>query len=419
MAHTQDDTIVSVAHPICCGLDVHKESISACLLVTATGGRESCELRQFGTFTGDLQRLLNWLLENDCPIAALESTGIYWRPVFNVLEGRVKVVLVNARHIKNVPGRKTDLTDCQWLAGLLRHGLLKGSFIPPAEVRDWRDWTRLRRSHLQTLGDYKRRTHKLLESANVKLDSVVSDLFGQTGRSLLQLLATRPGPITRGDIERCAQGKLKGKKEALFQAIQGFFREHHCALLNSLLRTMELLETEIGLIEQRLQELLQGHQPLVERLQELPGVGMVSASAILAEVGPTLDEFPRSAALTSWAGLCPGNHESAGKRKNARHPVRVHFLKTILIEVAWAAVKKKGSYYKDKFHRLKARRGPKKAIVAIAHRLLKAIYHIIKEGRHFKDLGEDYLTLRNQASKLNYLKKQAKVLGFHLVPLEA
>jgi len=418
MARLQDNTIVSVVHPICCGLDVHKESISACLLVTGADGRESSELKQFGTFTADLRRLLDWLLEHDCPVAALESTGIYWRPVFNVLEGQVKVVLVNARHIKNVPGRKTDLADCQWLAGLLRHGLLRGSFIPPAEVRDWRDWTRLRRSHLQTLGDYKRRSHKLLESANIKLDSVVSDLFGQTGRSLLQLLATGPGPITRGDIERCAQGKLKGKKEALFQAIQGFFREHHRALLNSLLRTIELLETEIGLIEQRLQELLQGHQPVVARLQELPGVGQVSASAILAEIGPTLEDFPRSAALTSWAGLCPGNHESAGKRKNARHPVRVHFLKTILIEVAWAAVKKKGSYYKDKFHRLKARRGPKKAIVAIAHRLLKAIYHIIKEGRHFKDLGEDYLTLRNQAAKLNYLKKQAQVLGFHLVPME-
>lgn len=269
-----------------------------------------------------------------------------------------------------------------------------------------------------TLGDYKRRPHKLLESANIKLDSVVSDLFGQTGRSLLQLLATGPDLITRGDIERCAQGKLKGKQAALFQAIQGFFREHHRGLLNSLLRTMELLETEIVLIEQRLRKLLQGHQAVWERLQEIPGVGEVASSAILAEIGPTLEEFPRSAAWTSGAGLCPGNHESAGKRKNARHPVRVHFLKTILIEVAWAAVKKKGSYYKDKFHRLKARRGPKKAIVAIAHRLLKAIYHIIKEGRHFKDLGEDYLTLRNQAAKLNYLKKQAQVLGFHLLPLE-
>jgi transposase len=418
MARPQNNTIVSVVHPICCGLDVHKESISACLLVTAANGRESYELQQFGTYTGELQRLRDWLLENDCPIASLESTGIYWRPVLNVLEGQVKIVLVNARHFKNVPGKKTDVADCQWLAGLLRHGLLRGSFIPPAEVRDWRDWTRLRKSHLQTLGDYKRRTHKLLDSANIKLDSVVSDLFGQTGRSLLQLLASNPDGITRAEIDRCAKGKLKAKKEALFQAIQGFFREHHRDLLHSLLRTIDLLETEIALIEQRLQKLLHGHQPVLDRLDEIPGIAPVSASAILAEIGPTLEEFPRSAALASWAGLCPGNHESAGKRRNARHPVRVHYLKTILIEVAWAAVKKKGSYYKDKFHRLKARRGPKKAIVAIAHRLLKAIYHIIKEGRHFKDLGEDYLTLRNQAAKLNYLKKQAQVLGFQLTPLE-
>lgn len=419
MAPAQDNTIVSVVHPICCGLDVHKESISACLLITAADGRESCELKQFGAFTAELRRLRDWLLENDCPIVAAESTGIYWRPVLNVLEDRVKIVLVNARHVKNVPGRKTDLADCQWLAGLLRHGLLKGSFIPPAEVRDWRDWTRLRKKHLQTLGDYKRRTHKLLESANIKIDSVVSDLFGQTGRNLLQMLATGQGQVTLGDIDRCAKGKLKAKKEALFQAIQGFFREHHRGLLHSLLRTVELLETEIALIEQQLQELLQSQQPVLDRLDEIPGIAPVSASAILAEVGPTLEEFPRSAALASWAGLCPGNHESAGKRKNARHPVRVHHLKTILIEVAWAAVKKKGSYYKDKFHRLKARRGPKKAIVAIAHRLLKAIYHIIKEGRHFKDLGEDYLTLRNQSVKLNYLKKQAQMLGFRLAPLEA
>ena len=419
MARLQDNTIVSVVHPLCCGLDVHKESISACLLVTAADGRESHELKQFGTFTAELRRLRDWLLKNDCPIAAMESTGIYWRPVLNILEDRVKIVLVNARHVKNVPGRKTDLADCQWLAGLLRHGLLKGSFIPPAEVRDWRDWTRLRKTHLQTLGDYKRRTHKLLESANIKIDSVVSDLFGQTGRNLLQLLATGQGQVTRGDIDHCAKGKLKAKKEALFQAIQGFFREHHRGLLHSLLRTIELLETEIVLVEQRLQELLQRHQPVLARLDEIPGIALVSASAILAEIGPTLEEFPRSAALASWSGLCPGNHESAGKRKNARHPVRVHHLKTILIEVAWAAVKKKGSYYKDKFHRLKARRGPKKAIVAIAHRLLKAIYHIIKEGRHFKDLGEDYLTLRNQSAKLNYLKKQAQLFGFHLVPLES
>lgn len=419
MALSEDNTIVSVMHPICCGLDVHKESISACLLVSAADGRKSSELRQFNTFTRDLRSLRDWLLENDCPIVAIESTGIYWRPVLNVLEGGVKIVLVNARHVKNVPGRKTDVADCQWLAGLLRHGLLRGSFIPPAEVRDWRDWTRLRKKHLQTLGDYKRRTHKLLESANIKLDSVVSELFGQTGRRILDLLASNPENLTRADIDHCAAGKLKAKKDELFQAIQGFFREHHRELLHSLLRTMALLEAEIAFIDQRLQDVLQKHQPVLDRLDEVPGIAQVSASAILAEIGPTLEDFPRTAALASWAGLCPGNHESAGKRKNSRHPVRHHHLKTILIEVAWAAVKKKGSYYKDKFHRLKARRGPKKAIVAIAHRLLKAIYHIIKEGRHFKDLGEDYLTWRNQAAKLNYLKKQAQVLGFRLAPLEA
>jgi len=249
MARSQDNPIVSVVHPICGGSEVHQASISAGLLITGADGRESCEIKQFGALTDALRRLGDRRLENDCAVAALESAGIYWRPVLNLLEGQVKIVLAHARHVKNVPGGKTDLADCQWLAGLLRHGLLKGSFIPPAEVRDWRDWTRRRRSHLQTLGDYQRRTHKLLESANIKLDSVVSDRFGQTGRNLLQLLAAGQGRITRSDIDRCAQGKLTAKKEALFQAMQGFFREHHRGLRHSWLRPIELLETEIGLRE--------------------------------------------------------------------------------------------------------------------------------------------------------------------------
>jgi transposase len=344
----------------------------------------------------------------------MESTGVYWRPVHNILEGHIEVILVNARHIKNVPGRKTDVEDSKWLAGLLRHGLLRGSFIPPYEVRQWRDLTRLRRSYVETLSDYKRRTHKLFETANIKIDSVVSDLFGTTGRNLMGLLITGTG-FTPADIAKCACGKLKSKQEALYRAIQGFFTDHHRYLLSLLLETIAMFETQIASLNARLRTLMSSREPLLERLMEVAGISEVSARAILAEIGPTLDTFRSSAALCSWAGLCPGNHESAGKRHSGKSPVRKHHLKTIMIEVAWAAIKVKASYYRDKYYRLKTRRGPKKSILAIAHRLMKAIYHIIKNGARFHDLGEAFLTQKYAPVKLARLKKQAHQLGFDLV----
>ena len=358
----------------------------------------------------------SWLLEHDCPIVAMESTGVYWRSVHNVLEGYMEVILVNARHIKNVPGRKTDISDSKWLAGLLRHGLLRGSFIPPREVRDWRDLTRLRRTYVESLGDYKRRVHKLFESANIKIDSVVSDLFGMTGRNLMKLLSEGPTVISMENVQACLRGKLKGKREELFASIQGFFRDHHCYLLSSLLRTIDGLEREIEAINDRLRKVMISREPLLEKIMEVAGISEISARAILAEIGPTMDPFRTSASLCSWAGLCPGNNESAGKRYSGRSPVRKHHLKTIMIEVAWAAIKVNGSYYRDKYYRLKARRGAKKAIVAIAHRLLKAVYYIIRDGVSFRDLGEQFLDQRSSvASKVRRLTEQAQALGYKLV----
>lgn len=414
MAQGNNSEIVSIVHPICCGLDVHKQMIEACLLRSDGVGGQSMELRHFTTFTDDLLQLREWLREHECPIVAMESTGVYWRPVHNILEGHMEVILVNARHIKNVPGRKTDIEDSKWLAGLLRHGLLKGSFIPPHEVRQWRDLTRLRRTYVETVSDYKRRTHKLFETANIKIDSVVSDLFGTTGRNLMRLLITG-GDLTPADISRCARGKLKRKEEELYRSIQGFFEDHHRYLLSSLLETIAVLETQIEGLNTRLRTVMSSREPLLERLIEVAGISEVSARAILAEIGPTLDTFRSSAALCSWAGLCPGNHESAGKRHSGKSPVRKHHLKTIMIEVAWAAIKVKGSYYRDKYYRLKTRRGPKKSIVAIAHRLLKAIYHIIKNGARFHDLGEAFLAQKYAPVKIARLKKQAHQLGFDLV----
>jgi transposase len=415
MVQNNDNGIVHVVHPICCGLDVHKEKISACLIISSVFGGQRVEVEEFGTFTDDLIRMRSWLSEHDCPIVAMESTGIYWRPVHNVLEGYMEVILVNARHIKNVPGRKTDISDSKWLASLLRHGLLKGSFIPPGEVREWRDLTRLRRTYVESLGDYKRRTHKLFESANIKIDSVVSDLFGVTARNLMKLLAQGPSEISLEQLESCLRGKLKAKREELFRSIQGFFTDHHRYLLSSLLRTIAGIEREIEAIIDRLRKVMQTREPLLEKIMEVTGISEVSARAILSETGPTMDPFRTSAAICSWSGLCPGNNESAGKRHSGKSPVRKHHLKTIMIEVAWAAVKTKGSYYRAKYYRLKARRGARRAIVAIAHRLLKAVYHIIRDGVSFRDLGEEHLNQDHKQARLKRLNRQAQKLGYQLV----
>lgn len=415
----QDKTkqTISVVHPVCCGLDIHKKSISACLIFNDSSGKEQSIIQEFDTFTDSLIELKEWLIEHNCPIVAMESTGIYWRPVHNILEEAVEVILVNAREVKNVPGRKTDIADSKWLAGLLRHGLVKGSFIPPKHVREWRDITRSRQKHVQTLNDYKRRTQKLFESANIKIDSVLSDMFGVTGRRIIHLLADSEVELTLEDIKKAAHGKVKRKVPELFRSIQGHFTAHHAFMLRSLLRTIEYHEQEIQILEDRLQELTSDYAPIIHELDQIPGINEITAKAILAEIGPDLNAFFSSNDLASWAGLCPGNNESAGKRKSGRNPVRKHHLKTIMVEAAWGAVNKKGSYYKEKFHRLKSRRGPKKAIVAIAHRLLKAVYHVVKYGEAFRDLGEEYLQRHNEKKALNRLKKQAAQLGMQLVPM--
>jgi transposase len=421
MARKKDSKVLQVLHPVCCGLDVHKEKITCCL-ITGTGTEETFEHREFGTFTHELRVLKEWLLYNECPIVAMESTGVYWRPVFNVLEGSVQVILVNARHTKHVPGRKTDMSDSKWLAGLLRHGLVRGSFIPPKEVRQWRDWCRQRKVLVDSVGDFKRRVHRMLQMANIKIDSVLSDLFGATGRNLLKLLLCGE-PITLNDVQRCLRGILAGKKkqkqktQELYEAIEGYFGPHEREVLKPFLRVIDLHEKEIALIEERLSTILAPYNDLLERLDAVPGIDVVAAAAIIAEVGTDLKSFPTVQAFTSWAGVCPGNHESAGKRMSGRSPVYKKMFKTLLLQVAWAATKKKDSYYRDKYFRLKARLGAKKAIVAIAHRIAKALFHIIKHGATYKELGKDYLSLLHAEKRYLYLNREAKIIGYELVPI--
>lgn len=418
MAHGNHSKIINVMHPICCGLDVHKKKVSACVLSVDDNGKEKADLREFRTFTKDLIELRDWLLTFDCPVVALESTGIYWRPVHNILEDHFEVVLVNPKHFRNLPGRKTDLEDCQWLAGLLKHGLLRGSFIPPQEVREWRDLTRLRKRHTQTRADYKKRVQKLFESANIKIDSVATDLFGVTGMNLMGLLLEKDvAKITPEDVEQCSRGKLQKKSDELYQAIRGFFTDHHRFLLRSMLRTIQALEEEIAVLNHSLELLLEPYGELLDRLDEIPGVDQVAARAILAEIGPSLDSFETREALCAWSGVCPGNNESGGKRKSGRSRVKKHHLKSLLVECSWAAIRTKGSYYKDKYYRLKARRGAKKAIIAIAHRMLKAIYHIIKDGASFRELGEGYLNQKRKDLAFFRLHKLAVQLGYQVTPV--
>lgn len=417
MTRSKSNTTISVVNPICCGMDVHKGFVSACLMSSDDQGQEQVVIRTFSTFTDELQNLRDWLIEQECPIVSMESTGVYWQPVHNVLEEAVRVVLVNARHYHQLPGKKTDLADCQWLAGLLRHGLLKGSFIPSRQVRDWRDLVRTRKTCVEMMADTKRRVQKLFESANIKIDSVVTDLFGASGRNLMQLLLQGSENITLEEVRTCLRGSLRHKADELYRAVQGFFRDHHRFILEGQLWLIKELEREIDRINHRLGEVMRDYEELVERLTEIPGMQQVAARSVLAQVGPTLDEFPSSVHLASWCGLCPGNNESAGKRKTGKSPVRGHPLKALLVEVAWAAVKTKGSYYKEKYYRLKARRGAKRAIVAVAHRILRAICQIIKNGRRYEELGEDHLLQRNREVALFRLRKQAEYLGYQLVPV--
>lgn len=418
MTRKKDSTLIQIIHPVCCGLDVHKDKISACLITVNDDGTENSEIREYTTFTKNLKEMKNWLTQNNCPVVAMESTGVYWHPIFDTIENSMEVILVNARHIKNVPGRKTDVADSRWLAGLLRHGLLKGSFIPPENVREWRALTRMRTTYTESFADYKRRVHKLFITANIKIDSVVSDLFGLTGRNLIDLLC-EDQELSLKNVQACCKGQLKKKANELYDSLQGFFKEHHRFQLRLLMKTIKSFEDDIASINAELDILMVDQQDLINRLDEIPGVDRKSAQAILSEVGITLNEFASMAALVSWAGLCPGNNESAGKRKSGRNSVRNHLFKTILIQVAWAAIKKKGSYYKAKYYKLKARRGAKKAIVAIAHRIAKAIYNIIKNGDTYRDLGEDFVAAPTKQKAIMNLKKRAKEMGLKLVPCES
>ena len=379
---------MDVLYQACCGLDVHQATVAACVRRPGPQGRRSHEVRTFGTTTAQLLELVDWLVAQHVTHVALESTGVLWKPLFNLLEGQFEVLLVNARHVKAVPGRKTDVKDCEWLAELLEHGLLRASFIPPQPIRELRDLTRRRRILIEQRAHEVNRIHKLLEAANIKLGLVVTDLLGASGRAMLRAL--QAGERDGVTLAAMAKGTLRQKRERLVVALTGRFTEHHAFLLGEVLDHIEYLEGVIVRLSERIAAVLEPYADRVERLQTIPGVNRLAAETLVAEIGVDMAQFPTAGHLASWAGICPGNHESAGKRLRGTTRPGNRWLKTLLVECGWGAGRRRESYLGAQYARLSRRRGRKKAAMAVGHSILVAAYHILRDGGTFRDLGADH-----------------------------
>jgi transposase len=396
----------------CAGLDVHKKTVVACALTP-----EGKETQTFGTMTADLRELAVWLGERGISEVAMESSGVYWQPVFNVLEAMgLSLLVANARHIKAVPGRKTDVKDAEWIADLLRHGLLRPSFVPERDQRELRELTRHRRSLIQERSQVRNRIQKLLEGVNLKLASVVSDVAGVTGRAILSALAR--GETDKEVLAGLASGSLQHKREELMRGLDGTMGQHQRLLLGSLLRQMDFLDGEIAALNEEVARRTLPFQETVERLDAVPGMGRRNAEDILAEIGTEMDRFPTAAHLASWARLCPANHESAGKRKPMSTGHGNRWLRSALTQAALAAANKKDSYFRAQYRRLAARRGKKRAAVAGAHALLVVIYHLLRRPQPYQDLGLLYFDERKQQSTINAAVHRIERLGYK-VTLEA
>ncbi len=402
---------MQIVHQRCCGLDVHKKSVVACVLITQPNGDVRRHVRTFGTMTADLLALDDWLTALAVTQIAMESTGVYWRPVFNVLEAEERTLtLVNAQHLKAVPGRKTDVKDSEWLADLLRHGLVKASFIPPAPIRALRELTRCRKRLVQQRAHEVNRLHKLLEGMNIKLAVVVSDILGKSGRAMLDALLA--GEIDPERLAALAYGQLRKKREALAHALTGHVDAHHRVLLGQVLAHIDFLDAQIVQLAEAIAEQLAPFAEAVALVATIPGVSGTAAAAILAEIGVEMAQFASAKHLASWAGVCPGNKQSGGKRLAERTTSGNVWLKGILTECAWAAARTKGTYLAAQFKRLAGRRGVNRALVAVAHTLLVIIYHVLSRGQPYAELGGAYLDQLDAARRERYHVKQLTALGY-------
>jgi transposase len=396
----------------CCGLDVHKSSITACVRIQEKSGKPRKMVRRFGAMTGDLRALAHWLAEQQVTHVAMESTGVYWKPVWNILEGKFTLILANAQHVKNVPGRKTDTKDSEWLAELLQYGLLRSSFVPPQRIRDLRDLTRTRASLAQESSRIASRIQKVLEDANLKLASVASDVLGKSGQAIL--VAVIAGQDDAEQLADLARGLLRAKIPQLQSALEGLTRDHHRFLLERLLTQWRFVESETELLDQRLEQIAQAEPPLAEavaRWDTVPGVDRIAAWGLVAEMGIDMDQFPSAQQAASWAGICPGNHESGGKRLSGKTRKGNPWLRRILGQSAWAAARTKNTYVAAQFRRLAAKRGRQRAIVAVGHSLLVIGYHMQRKQCSYQDLGPDHFDRVNAEGLKRYLVKRLESLG--------
>ena len=402
---------MQVVHEECAGLDVHKKTVVACVITPKDKGGWEKEIRTFSTMTKDLLNLSDWLTSKGCTHVAMESTGEYWRPVFNILEGNLEVILVNARHIKAVPGRKTDIKDAQWIAELLQHGLLRASFIPPVEQRDLRDLTRHRSNFVRERVNLVNRVQKVLEGANIKLGCVASDVLGVSGRAMLGAIVD--GNSSPEVMAKLAQGTLRQKQDLLVEALEGRVRPHHQFILAQLLGIIDGIDETIAQFDREIEEYCRPFVEAVELVDTIPGVARRTAEIIVSEIGADMSRFPSAEHLAAWAGLAPGNYESGGKTLSAGTRKGNRFLRTILVQSAHGLARTK-TYLAAQYRRLSARRGKKRAAVAVAHSILVIAYHLISRHKPYRDLGADYFDQKRPESVKKRLVKRLEKLGYQV-----
>lgn len=412
---------MKVVYERCAGLDVHKKTVVACVIVPNEQGGWHRETRTFGTVMAELLSLSDWLQSLGCTHVAMESTGEYWKPVFNILEGNFEVLLVNAQHIKAVPGRKTDVKDAEWIAELLQHGLLRASFIPPAPQRELRDLTRYRATFIRERATLVNRVQKVLEDANIKLASVASNVLGISGRAMLEaLVAGQTDPET---LAKLAKGRLREKRELLVKALEGRVKPHHRFVLTELWCQIDSLDETLVRFDERIEQACAPFEEAVGLLDTIPGVARQAAETIVAEMGTDMNRFPSAAHLASWAGVAPGNHESAGKRYSGKTRKGNRPLRTLLTQVAHAAARTKGTYLAAQYRRLAARRGKKRAILAVAHSVLVIAYHLIQRKESYCEAGANYFDKYRPEAITKRLIRRLENLGYqvtlHKRPMEA
>ncbi len=402
---------MEVIHERCAGLDVHKETVVGCLRVRERG-QVRREVRRWATTTAELLELGDWLRQAGCTHVAMEATGVYWKPVWHVLEGEFEMILANPAHIRNVPGRKSDVNDATWIADLLAHGLIRASLVPPSPIQELRDLTRTRKQLMREIVQHKQRIQKVLEDANVKLASVVSDVFGESGRRMLKAISA--GQTDARQLAALGDGRLSASRETLAAALQGKVTAHHRFLLSQHFRMIEYLEQTVAEFEARIEAAVEPFRAAIENLVTIPGVSATAAHVIIAEIGVDMSRFAKVGHLRSWAGLCPELHESAGKVMSRRLRHGAPWLKTVLVQCAWAATRNKNNYLRAQFVRLRARRGSKKAIIAVAASILTTAYFLLRNQVPYRDPGALYFARIDQERTAQRLARRIKELGYEV-----